>query len=85
MSEQKETTDSEKVQELRKRLSLYKDMEEKILTGEAQSYTIGGRQLSRYGVSLPEIRKTIKDLENAIYAETHGCARWRGNFYAVDD
>ena len=80
-----EKPESEKLQELRRRLALYKDMETGILTGEAQSYNVGNRQLTRYGVSLREIKATIKELEIAINAELNGGARWRGNLYATDD
>jgi hypothetical protein len=84
-TENPQKPESEKLQDLRRRLALYKNMEEGILTGEAQSYNVGNRQLTRYGVSLADIRKTIKELETEINAEINGGARWRGNFYPVDD
>ena len=74
-----------RLQELQRRLSLYKDMEANILTGGAQSYNVGNRQLSRYGVSLAEIRATIKELEAEINAVKRGRARWRGNMYPIDN
>jgi hypothetical protein len=79
------TKESAKLQELRRRLSMYKEMEATILTGGAQSYNVGNRQLSRYGVSLAEIKATIKELESEINAELNGRARWRGNFYPIDN
>lgn len=85
MNEATETTESEKLQELRQRLELYKEMERNILTGGAQSYNVNGRSLSRYGVSLSEVRTTIKELESEINAEINGAQRWSGNFYALDD
>jgi hypothetical protein len=80
-----ETSESEKLQELRQRLELYKEMERNILTGGAQSYNVNGRSLSRYGVSLSEVRATIKELEIEINAELNGAARWSGNLYALDN
>ena len=77
--------ESEKLIELRRRLALYKDMEANILTGEAQSYNVGNRSLTRYGVSLAEVRKTIKELEQEINAELCGNARWSGNMFPIDD
>ena len=77
--------ESEKLKDLRRRLALYKDMEYNILTGAAQSYGVGNRTLSRYGVSLYEVRATIKELEESINAELNGSARWCGNLFPVDD
>ena len=82
MSEKQE---SARVQELRQRLEMYKEMERNILTGGAQSYEINGRNLSRYEVKLSEIRATIKELEIEINAELKGAARWSGNLYALDN
>lgn len=83
MSEEK--NESEKLIELRRRLALYKDMETNILSGEAQSYNVGNRSLTRYGVSLAEVRATIKELEIEISAEENGAARWSGNLFPIDD
>lgn len=74
-----------RLQELRRRLAMYKDMEANILTGGAQSYNVGNRQLSRYGVTLTEVKATIKELEAEIKAELRGHARWRGNMYPIDN
>ena len=82
---QEEVTESAKLVELRRRLELYKDMETKMLSGEAQSYNVGNRQLSRYGISLSDVQKKISELEEAIYAEEHGTDRWHGNLYPIDD
>ncbi len=82
---QEETQESEKLVELRRRLALYKDMETNILSGGAQSYNVGNRQLTRYGLSLSDIRKTIKELEEEIHAEEKGFNRWSGNLYPIDD
>lgn len=80
-----DTGESEKLIELRRRLALYKDMESNILTGAAQSYNVGNRTLSRYGVSLSDVRAMIKELEEAINAEINGSARWCGNMFPIDD
>lgn len=48
---------------IEKRLELYYEAEEAILSG-AQSYTVGKRQLTR--ADLSEIEATITNLENAI-------------------
>lgn len=53
---------AKKLEELRERLGLYRDAEEKILQG--QSYTIGSRQLTR--ASLSSVQKMIKELETEI-------------------
>ena len=77
--------ETSKLEDLRRRLALYKDMETNILEGGAQSYGVGNRTLSRYGVSLSEVRATIKELETEINAIESGSARWSGNLYPVDD
>ncbi len=77
--------ESEKLVELRRRLKLYKDMETNMLEGGAQSYNVGNRSLSRYGLSLADIQKKITELEEAIYAEENGSNRWCGNLYPIDD
>lgn len=57
----------ERTQERKKkyeeRLALYYEAEEAVLSG-AQSYRIGSRELTR--ADLAEIRKMIKDLEDAV-------------------
>ena len=51
-----------RLEELKERLDIYKNAEQKILQG--QSYTIGSRQLTR--ASLPSVQKMIKELEAEI-------------------
>lgn len=80
-----ENIELDKLSELKRRLALYRDMETNILTGGAQSYNVGNRQLSRYGVSLSEVRAMIKELEEEINAEENGSSRWCGNLYPIDD
>ncbi len=80
-----ENVELDKLSELKRRLALYRDMETNILTGGAQSYNVGNRQLARYNISLSEVRKTIAELEEQIAAEESGTARWSGNFYPIDD
>ena len=45
---------------------LYKDMEVKMLTGSAQSYSLGSRFKTNYNMSLSEIRAAIQKLEEEI-------------------
>lgn len=53
---------SKRLAELRERLDIYKEAEQKILQG--QSYTIGSRQLTRASLAL--VQKMIKALETEI-------------------
>lgn len=82
---QEEIIENPKLAELQRRLALYKDMETNMLSGGAQSYGVGGRTLSRYGISLADVQKKITELEEAIYAEENGSNRWSGNLYPIDD
>ena len=52
--------------EKQERLQLYKDMEVKMLTGSAQSYSLGSRSKTNYNMSLSEIRAAIQKLEEEI-------------------
>ena len=52
--------------EKQERLQLYKDMEVKMLTGSAQSYSLGSRSKTNYNMSLSEIRTAIQKLEEEI-------------------
>ncbi len=54
------------LQEKQERLQLYKDMELKMLTGSAQSYSLGSRSKTNYNMSLSEIRTAIQKLEEEI-------------------
>lgn len=54
------------LKEKQERLQLYKDMEIKMLTGSAQSYSFGSRSKSNYSMSLSEIRAAIAKLEEEI-------------------
>ena len=53
-----------KLEDYKKRLSLYYQAEERVLEG--QSYSMGSMNLTR--ANLSEIRKAIKDLESRISA-----------------
>ena len=52
--------------EKQERLQLYKDMEVKMLTGSAQSYSLGSRSKTNYNMTLSEIRAAIQKLEEEI-------------------
>ena len=54
------------LQEKQERLQLYKDMEVKMLTGSAQSYSLGSRSKTNYNMSLSELRAAIQKLEEEI-------------------
>ena len=54
------------LQEKQERLVLYKDMEVKMLTGSAQSYSLGSRSKTNYNMSLSEIRAAIQKIEEEI-------------------
>ena len=51
---------------LRERLAAYRARELEILNGGVQSYGIGSRNVSRYGLDIGAIRDAIKDLEQQI-------------------
>ena len=50
----------------RERLSLYYEQEKKMLTGGAQSYSIGSRSKTNYQMSLGQLRDAIKTIEDEI-------------------
>ncbi len=50
----------------RKRLGMYYEREEKMLTDGVQSYGIGSRNLSRYQTDLAKIQEMIATLEEDI-------------------
>lgn len=51
----------------KERLSLYLDMEKKILTGsKPQAYSIGSRSKTNYNMSASELRSAIEKLETEI-------------------
>lgn len=50
----------------RKRLEMYYQREEKMLTDGVQSYGIGSRNLSRYQTDLAKIQEMIEKLEDDI-------------------
>lgn len=50
----------------RERLTLYKEMEKKILTGAPQSYSLGTRSKTNYNMTSSELRAAIKELEKEI-------------------
>ena len=58
---------SVKIEEKRKRLALYLQREEYMLSPSAvQSYGVGSRNLQRYNTDLEDIQKMIKQLEDEI-------------------
>lgn len=48
------------------RLKLYLDMEEKMLTGSPQAYSVGSRSKTNYSMSPDQLRSAIKELEAEI-------------------
>lgn len=50
----------------RKRLEMYLSMEEKILTGSPQAYSIGTRSKTNYSMTPDQLRNAIKTLEEEI-------------------
>lgn len=51
----------------KERLSLYLDMEKKILTGSTpQAYSIGSRSKTNYNMSASELKSAIEKLETEI-------------------
>lgn len=56
----------EELNQKKERLSLYLKMEADMLTGSAQSYSLGSRSKSKFGMSLTELRTAINELEEEI-------------------
>lgn len=52
--------------ELKERRQHYLAQERRMLTGGAQAYGIGSRNLTRYSVDLGNIRAALKELDEAI-------------------
>lgn len=50
----------------RKRLEMYLSMEEKMLTGSPQAYSIGTRSKTNYSMTPDQLRNAIKTLEEEI-------------------
>ena len=48
------------------RLQLYLDMEEKMLTGSPQAYSLGSRSKTNYSMTPDQLRAAIKELEGEI-------------------
>ena len=48
------------------RLKLYLDMEEKMLTGSPQAYSVGSRSKTNYSMSPDQLREAISKLEEEI-------------------
>lgn len=67
---------------LRERLKAYQDRELEMLRGGVQSYGIGSRNVTRYGIDLGTLRDTIKALEQEI-AELEAALCGRGVRKAV--
>lgn len=68
----------EQLADKQERLRLYKAMEKNILEGAPQSYGISTRNVSRYNMTLPDLRAAIKTLEEeiaGIEAELAGSGR----------
>lgn len=61
--------EKQEVEKLKRRLDMYCQMEENILSGKPVSYGIGSRSLSRYNVSLSEVQSMISKLEEQIKAK----------------
>lgn len=59
-------TKKEKIERLERRLELYLNREEEMLTGGVQSYGLGTRNVTRYNTELAEIRKQIDALQSQI-------------------
>ena len=53
----------ERLEKVKKRLDLYYNREEEMLSGGVQSYGLGTRNVSRYNTELETVRATIKELE----------------------
>ena len=49
-----------------KRLEMYLSMEEKMLTGSPQAYSIGTRSKTNYSMTPDQLRNAIKTLEEEI-------------------
>lgn len=72
----------------RERLDLYYRMEAQMLADPVQSYTIGSRSLSKYGMSLADLRNAISELEEEIAeleAELSGFGRRAGRAIVIKD
>lgn len=61
----KETIKNE-IERAKRRLDLYYQQEENMLSNGTQSYTIGSRSLQRYNTSLAAIQQEIKRLESKL-------------------
>lgn len=77
-------TRREKIQrltELRAERKMLLEARQKLLTGQAQSYSIGTRSLTRYSVTLPQLREDLEWVEEKIAelgAELAGAGRRLG-------
>jgi hypothetical protein len=77
--------ESEKVIELRRRLALYKNREEYMLSPEGvQSYGVGTRSLTRYQTDLKTVTDMIAKLEQAIASELADRGRFLGRMIPTD-
>lgn len=56
----------EELEEKKELLKTYKDQEKKMLSGAAQSYSLGTRSVTKYSADLNTVRNNIKDLEEEI-------------------
>ena len=63
--EQKQRIEGE-IAEKKERRKFYLEREKTMLTGGAQSYGIGSRNLTRYTTELSQIRAAIKELDAEI-------------------
>lgn len=57
---------SEKLERKKKRLELYYNKEEEILTNGVQAYGLGTRSITRYNADLANVKAQIKELEKEI-------------------
>lgn len=56
----------EELAQKKERLKLYLDMEVKMLTGSAQSYSLGSRSKTNYSMTPDQVRNAISKLEEEI-------------------
>jgi archaellum component FlaC len=65
MAKKSKTVIKSEIEAIQVRIDAYKAKELELLDPHStQAYTIGSRNLQRYQLSLPELRKAIKELES---------------------
>lgn len=68
-------SDMTELERKKKRLDMYYQMEEDILSGKPISYGIGSRNKTRFNVTIEEVRKMIERLEDEIASMEKGRKR----------